>query len=112
MKNPVLYFMAGIILTISISVLWAFTVKPAEEAKGYAVADFYYATTLLDKFKKINITYNDGTTEELKYDQAALAPDIIIMVSNKIEAKGYTLQQTDMTGVKDMLYNRLVFKKK
>ena len=102
MKKGILYFFAGIGITLCISFIWAFK-SPADAPGSYAAVNFMKGADRYAVF-----AYSEGNPEEVKYDKGTPEPQIIVQITSKLEAKGYTLQNyaVDVAGC------YFIFKKK
>jgi hypothetical protein len=86
MKKPLLYFLAGILLTVSVSMFMAFRAK-SDVAGTYASVKLLHDANMYAIF-----AYSEGNPEEIKFDKGKSDPEMIMQVTNKMEAKGYTLE--------------------
>lgn len=86
MKKGIVYFLAGVGITVCISLIWAFK-SPTDLAGSYASVNFMKGADRYAVF-----AYSEGNPEELKYDKGTPDPQIILQITLKLEAKGYSLQ--------------------
>ena len=89
MKKNILLIIAGVFLTLAVSSFWAFK-NITDEPGNYVAVDFENIGQ-----DAVTFSYNDGTSEVVKYGSYFNPTDIIIKITNKLEAKGYTLFTTN-----------------
>jgi len=84
MKKQVLYFAAGIFLTLSVFSFWAF--KKDKSESGYAVVELHEGSG-----NSINtrFIYAEGKSEEKKYKKMALSEGSL-QVLNEMDVLGYS----------------------
>ena len=86
MKKRILYFLAGVGITACIALIWAFK-SPVDQPGSYAAVNFMKGADRYAVF-----AYSEGNPEELKYDKGTPDPQVILQITAKLEAKGYSLQ--------------------
>ncbi len=85
MKKGILYFLICVSITTCISLIWAFRSAP-DQPGSYAAVNFMTGTERYAVF-----AYSQGSPEEVKYDKGTPDPQIIVQITTKLEAKGYSL---------------------
>jgi hypothetical protein len=106
MKKGILYFFAGVGITLCLAIIWSFK-SPADAPVSYTVVNLYggpgrYAVT----------ANTDGIAEELKFDKGVSDPQVIIQITSKMDAKGYNLDHFTMGLNGSSPTYSLIFKKK
>jgi len=110
MKKQVLYFVAGIFLTLSVFSFWAFKKDKSESVGGsYTVVELH---EVMGNNVNTKFVYADGKSEEKKYKKKTLSEGTLEVLS-EMDALGFTycsnylsLYQGETNGV------YLIFKKK
>ena|ERR1022692_1679849 len=88
MKKAILYSSSGIILTLCLTMIWAFRATNDQPTGSYASVNYI----INDPVHYAVFAYSDGNPEETKFDKGPSDPQNIVQITNKMEAKGYILE--------------------
>ena len=88
MKKTILYIAVGVLSTFFIVIIWAFRSTSDQPSGSYASVNYI----INGSTRYAVFAYSDGNPEETKFDKGPSDPQIIVQITDKMEAKGYILE--------------------
>ncbi len=106
MKKGILFIIGTLLVTSSISVIWAFKTVP-DQTGSYTAVNLYGGPSRYAVFAN-----SDGIAEEMKFDKGISDPQVIIQITSKMETKGFILEHYAMSYSNLNPIYSFIFKKK